>query len=146
MLLTSSWNTRPIIAVTKSRRNRNTSSTTNWKIGILVCHALRNEPPHDKTNKMPCVPSEDSDQPGHPPSLIRDFAVHMKKACVLGYPLSALRRLSSDWADAQADLSLRWAQSFCWFCHEVAQICFVWFVVLGPQTPVNNYGHFNTVS
>ena len=31
------------------------------------------EPPHDKTNK--CAPSEDSDQPGHPPSLIRIFAV-----------------------------------------------------------------------
>ena len=33
------------------------------------------EPAHDKTNKMTCVPSEDSDQPGHPPSLIRFFAV-----------------------------------------------------------------------
>ena len=32
------------------------------------------EPPHDKTNKMACAPSEDSDQPGHPPSLIRVFA------------------------------------------------------------------------
>ena len=28
------------------------------------------EPPHDKTNKVTCAPSEDSDQPGHPPSLI----------------------------------------------------------------------------
>ena len=28
------------------------------------------EPPHDKTNKMACAPSEDSDQPGHPPRLI----------------------------------------------------------------------------
>ena len=28
------------------------------------------EPPHDKTNKMACAPSEDSDQPGQPPSLI----------------------------------------------------------------------------
>ena len=28
------------------------------------------EPPRDKTNKMACAPSEDSDQPGHPPSLI----------------------------------------------------------------------------
>ena len=27
-----------------------------------------------------CAPSEDSDQPGHPPSLIRVFAVRMKKA------------------------------------------------------------------
>ena len=33
------------------------------------------EPPHTKTNKMTFVPSEDSDQPGHPPSLIRVFAV-----------------------------------------------------------------------
>ena len=44
------------------------------------------EPPRDKTNKMACAPSEDSDQPGHPP---RVFAVHMKKARVLSYPLSA---------------------------------------------------------
>ena len=47
------------------------------------------ELPHDKTNKMACAPSEDSDQPGLPPSLIRVFAVRMKKAWVLSYPLSA---------------------------------------------------------
>ena len=69
------------------------------------------EPPHDKTNKMACEPSKDSDQPGHPPSLIRVFTVRMKKTWVLSYPLSAQRRLWSDWADAQADLSLRWAHS-----------------------------------
>ena len=46
-----------------------------------------------------CAPSEDSDQPGHPPSLIRVFAVRMKKACVLSYPLSAQRSLWSDWVD-----------------------------------------------
>ena len=69
------------------------------------------EPPHDKTNKMACAPSEDSDQPGQPPSLIRIFAVCMKKAWVLSYPMSAQRRLWSDWADAQADLSLRWVHS-----------------------------------
>ena len=32
---------------------------------------ITNEPPRDITNKMACAPSEDSDQPGHPPSLIR---------------------------------------------------------------------------
>ena len=74
-----------------------------------------------------CAPSEDSDQPGHPPILIRAFAVRMKKAWTLSYQLSAQRRLWSDWADAQADLSLRWAHShivgfvmrrliFCWQC------------------------------
>ena len=46
------------------------------------------EPRHDKTNKMACSPSKDSDQPGHLPSLIRVFAVRMKKAWVLNYLLS----------------------------------------------------------
>ena len=51
------------------------------------------EPPHNKTYKMACVPSKDSDQPGHPPSPIRVFAVRMKKAWVLSYPLSAQRTM-----------------------------------------------------
>ena len=66
---------------------------------------------HEKSNKMSVCPANDSDQPGHPPSLIRVFAFCTKKAWVLSYPLSAQRRLWSDWADAQADLSLRWAHS-----------------------------------
>ena len=70
-----------------------------------------------------CAPSNDSDQPGHPPSLIRVITVRMKKAWVLSYPLSAQQRLWSDWANALADLSLCWAHSqFCWFCHVVAHI------------------------
>ena len=78
------------------------------------------EPPRDKTNKMACAPSEDSDQPGHQPSLIRVFAVCMKKAWVLSYPLSAQRRLirlggCPGWSESSLG-----AQSFCWFCHEVA--------------------------
>ena len=60
----------------------------NSLIGVNVI-----EPPPDKINKMACAPSKDSDQPGHPPSLIRVFAVHMKKAWVLSYPLSEQRRL-----------------------------------------------------
>ena len=76
-----------------------------------------------KPTKMACAPSEDSDQPGHPPSLISVFAIRMKKAWVFSYPLSAQRRLWSDWANVQADLSLRWAHmSVCWFCHEAAQM------------------------
>ena len=35
-----------------------------------------NEPHHDKSNKMACAPSEDSDQPRHLPGLIRVFAAH----------------------------------------------------------------------
>ena len=81
------------------------------------------DPPHDKTNTMACAPSEDSDQPGHLPRLIRVFTVRMKKAWVISYPLNAQRRLWSNWADAQADLSLRWAHmSLCWFCRVVAHL------------------------
>ena len=43
----------------------------------------------DMTKPTKCAPSEDSDQPGHPSSLIRVFAVRMKKPWVLSYPLSA---------------------------------------------------------
>ena len=39
------------------------------------------------------APSEYSDQPEHPSSLIRVFAVRVKKALVLGYLLSAQQRL-----------------------------------------------------
>ena len=78
---------------------------------MLKCHRKLLEPPHNKTNKIACAPSEDSDQPGHPPSLIRVFAVHMNKALLRSNPLIAQRRLWSDWADAQADLSLRSAHS-----------------------------------
>ena len=58
---------------------------------IRVVHYVKFifEPAHDKTNKMTCAPSEDSNQPGHPPSLIRVFVVRMKKIWVLSYALSA---------------------------------------------------------
>ena len=52
-----------------------------------------NEPQHDKSNKMTCAPSQDTDQTGHPFSLIRVFTVRMKKVWVLSYPLSAQRKL-----------------------------------------------------
>ena len=93
-------------------------------------------------NDYCCLCSEDSDQPGHPPSLTRVFAVHMKKAWVLSYPLSAQRRLWSDWADAQADLSLCWEHThFVGFVMSwLISCCFVisiWgmFVSTGSNSP-----------
>ena len=49
--------------------------TNRFKYPSTSTHTHKNEPRHDKTNKMACAPSEDSDQPGHPPSLIRVFGV-----------------------------------------------------------------------
>ena len=73
---------------------RNLASNCRFIELFFFFHALTGmyEPPHDKTNKITFEPSEDSDQPGHPPSLIRVFAVRTKKHWVLSYPLSALRR------------------------------------------------------
>ena len=78
------------------------------------------EPSHDKTNKMSCAHSEDSDQPEHSPSLIRTFAVCSKDS--QGTKDRGQRRLWSDWADAQADLSPCWA--FCWFCNVADHIVY----------------------
>ena len=52
-----------------------------------------NQSPYDKTNKMICAPSEDSDQPGHPLSLIRIYAVRMKKHSALKRTLKTMIRL-----------------------------------------------------
>ena len=94
-----------------------------WQTSYLQQWTCTNEPAHDKTYKMGFAPSEDSDQPVHPSSLIRVFAIRMKKVWVLSYPLKAQRRLWSDWAVAQVYLSLRWARKpFCRFCHALAQI------------------------
>ena len=77
------------------------------------------EPQHDKPTKWHVRPAKTPISLGiRPVSSV--FTVRMKKAWVLNYQLSAQLRLWSDWADAQADLSLRWAHSFCWFCHVAA--------------------------
>ena len=55
-----------------SKRNDIEESRKN---DIPSSDPIQNEPRHDKTNKMACAPSEDSDQSWHPPSLIRVFAV-----------------------------------------------------------------------
>ena len=64
------------------------------------------EPAHDKTNKMTCAPSEDSDQPGHLPSLIRQILRCLHEGFwVLSFPKSAQRRRWSDCTNVVYDLS-----------------------------------------
>ena len=63
----------------------------------------------DKTSKMAYAPSEDSDQPWHPPSLIRVFAVRMKKLGSLA--THWVHSEDSDQTELMPHLSLRWAHS-----------------------------------
>ena len=77
----------------------------NIDIGFLAF-----EPRHDKTNNVAVRPAKTQTILGIRP-VWSVFAVRMKKTWVLSYPLSAQRRLWSDWTNAQADLSLRWAHT-----------------------------------
>ena len=92
---------------------------SNWSLAVL-CNIEVVWAASWQNQQNDCAPSEDSDQPGHPPSLIRVFAVRMKKAWLLSYPLSAQRRCPG-WSESSLG-----AQSFCWFCHEAARIGFLW--------------------
>ena len=67
--------------------------STIWPVVLISCSENKeeiDEPPHDKTNKMTCAPSED------------------RSAWVSAQSDQSLRCLHEEtWADAQADLSLR---------------------------------------
>ena len=108
---------------------RTKSAIISWAGSLCFCPRTLYSFSMQSFNKMSCDMTKPTkwlcslDQPGHPPSLIRVFAVRMKKAWALSYPLSEQRRLWLDWANAQADLeSSMGAHSFCWFCHEAAQM------------------------
>ena len=62
-----------------------------------------------------CAHSENSDQLGHPPRLIRAFAVRSLGSYRPKLSSCGQRRFWSDWADPWAHMP------FCWFCNEAAQ-------------------------
>ena len=105
-----------------------------------------NELPQDKTNKVAFAPSKDWDQPGHPPSLIRVFVVHSMGSSAPKFSSCGQRRLWSDWADAQADQSLRWAHMpFCWFCRKSAQVQYYWALMQDPLFEYKEYRQPSTI-
>ena len=100
----------------------------SWKT-LSFLHLSR-----DMTNHQnECAPSEDSDQLGHLPSLIRVFALRMKKAWILSYPISAQRRFWSDWAEGRMP-RLIWV-----FAGRTCQ--FVGFVMSRLISSAISYGH-----
>ena len=65
-------------------------------------------------------------------------SVRMKKVWVHSYPPRAQKRLWSDWADAQADLSLRWAHMPL-FCRALAQMILLDFTAIGVKRRTVKY-------
>ena len=56
----------------------NFDTFSKLKQHLLLCFSeqvVLFEPEHDKTHNLTCAPSEVSDQPGHPPSLISIFTM-----------------------------------------------------------------------
>ena len=81
--------------------------------------AMKVKPKCDKTNKMTCAPSEDSDQSEHPPSSGQSSlcalceAKDSKDWCLLCAQTFFMQTAKTDqtwWMDAQSD------QSLCWTC------------------------------
>ena len=102
------------------------------------------EPSHDKTNTMTYAPSEGSDQPGHPPSLVRVFGVRslvswgpnvsscrQRRLIRLGGSESSLGAFLSKRANwrliklwMRRIISLRRARVIVWNCFDLAQVFF----------------------
>ena len=74
------------------------------------------EPQHDKTNRMTCAPSEDSDQTG--------WMLRLCAQWVAQVPVLHADSEDSDQAGRMPGLiCLFWVHvSFCWFCHAQAQL------------------------
>ena len=86
------------------------ANNNSWYRYSGIYSVTLQEPPHDKTKQLAVRPAKTQISLGIRPVWLV-FTVPTKKAWVLNYPLSAQQRFWSDWTDAQADLSLRWAHS-----------------------------------
>ena len=97
----------------------------------IIANDLIFEPPHDKTNTITIAPSEDSDQPWHPPSLIWSES-----------SLSAWRKLGSlaaYWAHCEDSDQTRRMPRLIWVFAERTDH-FVGFVVSHLFQEINIYG------
>ena len=115
---------------------------------MLISEILKTYMSQRMTNKMACGQAETQISLGIRP-VWSVFAVRLKKAWVLSYPLSTQRKLWSAWAD----LSFRWAHiPFCRFCHVLAHMRVIdeslidrnWLV--WPRKHHANYFQINFVS
>ena len=94
-----------------SRRDQNLGHCTESQLNLTFYHISRL-----MTNQQNyCTPSEDSDQPGHPPNLIGVSAVCSMGSWRPNVSSCGQRRLG--WSEFSLG-----AHSFCWFCHEAAHI------------------------
>ena len=134
--------------------NAYTRLITHMQIVTWSGSNMKTEPRHEKNNKMICAPSEDSDQPGHLPSLIRVCAVRLKQNWVLSYPMSAQRRLSGcpGWSESSLEtkvilLVLSWGGSKCFFLESkyAAHTHFITFFTFRIESNMKSFSYTNNI-
>ena len=86
--------------------------------------------PKNKYMSLIYAPREDSDQYGHPPSLIKVFAVHMKKAW--GATHWAHRLIRVRWAHSRFVERTGWSESLCSQCD--LNFMVQWFCLVSQKT------------
>ena len=84
------------------------SKTEDW---MTMLTNLIIEPPHDKTNKMSVHPAKTQIRLGRSESLLSAWRKLGSLATHWAHSKDSDQTGQSDWADAQADLRLRWAHS-----------------------------------
>ena len=110
-------------------QNNVSLQTHNWKSiyektfsSLIETLKQPSEPPHDKPTKWHVRPVKTQISLGIRPVWSESSLSAWRK---LGSLATHWKHSEdwSDWADAQADLSLRWAyMTFCWFCHDGAPL------------------------
>ena len=118
---------------------------------------MKIEPRHDKTIKMICAPSEDSDQPGHPPSLISQ---HCPPEAKVGPKLpiertaKTLIRLGGcpGWSESSLGTKVilfvfSWGGSKCFFLESTyaAHIHFITFFTFRIEPNMKSFSHANNI-
>ena len=89
----------------------------HWNVSVYDFVELF-EPRHDKTNKVTVRPAKTQISLG-----IRSVWSESSLCAWWVAKGPSSLHADSEEADAQADLSLRWAHMpFCWFCHAVAHV------------------------
>ena len=101
-------------------------STLPFIVSIPLWWKALFELPHDKTNKITVRPAKSQISLGICPVWSESSLCTQWVAKDPSF-LQADSEDWSDWADAQADLSLWWVHmSFYWFCHEAAHFSFTY--------------------
>ena len=110
----------------------------------VVRQSIKNEPRHDKTNKVTVRRATTQISLGIRPVWSESSLSAWRNIGPLDTYWAHSEDSYSDWADAQAcpgwSESSLGAHSFCWFCHVAAQITFA--VLLPPQPKAFNYSGF----